>query len=232
MFSGSSFWNVWIYCCVCVLWYWMEYFGGFGQIQSDKISSLLMVSGIFRNLCFFLNNFLNFLDHTLITVKPSWQLTNCVDHKQKNNAWKCADVTQLVFPGCTVVVGTYRGEQVHRVVQDHQFGTRLHAIDGTMQEWRSAIHLHLPSHMVHLLTDLKEEKTLVINVIGGRSTTKDETRPLFKFLTWGTVAWHNNLNSKKGPRSLSQLSSVNGVCSVFKILIKAVICGWSSRKSR
>ena len=32
------------------------------------------------------------------------------------------------------VGGTYRGEQVHGVVQDHQFGTRLHAIDRTVKE--------------------------------------------------------------------------------------------------
>lgn len=54
-------------------------------------------------------------------------------------------------------VGTYGGEQVHGAVQDHQFGTRLHTVHRTVQEWRSVLHLHVASHMVHLLTDLKEE---------------------------------------------------------------------------
>lgn len=54
-------------------------------------------------------------------------------------------------------VRTYGGEQVHGAVQDHQFGTRLHTVHRTVQEWRSVLHLHVAGHMVHLLTDLKEE---------------------------------------------------------------------------
>ena len=65
--------------------------------------------------------------------------------------------TQSVYPPSTVVEGTYCGEQVHCAVQDHQFGTRLHTVHRTVQEWRSVLHLHVAGHMVHLLTDLKEQ---------------------------------------------------------------------------
>lgn len=47
------------------------------------------------------------------------------------------------------------GEEVHRVVQDDQLGTRLHAVDGAVQEGGSAFRLHLPSHMVRLFTNLE-----------------------------------------------------------------------------
>lgn len=50
---------------------------------------------------------------------------------------------------------TYHGEEMHRVVQYHQFGTRPRSIDRTVQEWHSSFHLQLPSHMVHHLANLK-----------------------------------------------------------------------------
>lgn len=49
---------------------------------------------------------------------------------------------------------TYLWEKMHCVVQDDQFGTRLHTINRTVQEGSSTFGLHLPSHMVHLLTNL------------------------------------------------------------------------------
>ena len=52
----------------------------------------------------------------------------------------------------------YHGEQVDRVVQDHQFGTGLLSIDGAVQEQSAVLDLHFPGHMVHLLTNLKEEE--------------------------------------------------------------------------
>lgn len=54
------------------------------------------------------------------------------------------------------------GEEVHRVVQDHQLGARLHAVDGAVQEGGSAFRLHLPSHVVRLFTNL-ETTTKIVN---------------------------------------------------------------------
>lgn len=73
------------------------------------------------------------------------------------DGWKFTfrSVSRRFLPS-TVVLETYRGEQVDLVVQDHQFGTGLLSVDRAVQEGSSALNLHLSSHMVHLLTNLKE----------------------------------------------------------------------------
>lgn len=50
---------------------------------------------------------------------------------------------------------THRGEEMHRVVQYHQFGARLDTINGAVQEQCFAVCLQIPAHMVLLLTDLR-----------------------------------------------------------------------------